>query len=183
MQNMLATLVPIPPPLVTKRSYISHLPTLLLHSCTLCSKSQAPHPGTRTPFDSCALSFQPFTHPMCARNSDGTGHVFDLVNIIPWLKCARVFIPSIPPTEQPHITRQHNNTHPITKKPLSPSDLITLHYSRKEASGELHDPISFKPFSEHSHIVAIAITGNVFLADSIKGGKDLVSEVPFKKCI
>ncbi|KAG6911523.1 hypothetical protein DXG01_011825 [Tephrocybe rancida] len=125
-------------------------------------KVQAPHPGARTPFDSCALSFQPFSHPVCARNSDGTGTVFDLVNIIPWLK-------------------QHNNTHPITKEPLLPTDLITLHYSRKEASGEIHDPISFKPFSEHSHIVAIATTGNVFLADSVKGGKDLVNEVPFKK--
>ncbi|KAG6832309.1 hypothetical protein H0H92_003542 [Tricholoma furcatifolium] len=124
-------------------------------------KAQAPHPGTRTPFDSCALSFQPFTHPVCARNKDGTGTVFDLVNIIPWLK-------------------QHNNTHPITKDPLTPTDLITLHYSRKEASGEIHDPISFKPFSEHSHIVAIATTGNVFLAESIKGGRDLISEVPFK---
>ncbi|KAJ7654940.1 cyclophilin-like domain-containing protein [Mycena polygramma] len=125
-------------------------------------KAEAPHPGTITPFDCCALSFQPFTHPVCARNSDGTGHVFDLVSIIPWLK-------------------QHNNEHPITKEPLSPTDLITLHYSRKEATGELHDPISFKPFSQHSHIVAIATTGNVFLAESIKGGKDLVSDVPFKK--
>lgn len=78
-------------------------------------------------------------------------------------------------------SRQHNNTHPITKEPLQPSDLITLHYSRKEASGEIHDPISFKPFSEHSHVVAIATTGNVFLAESIKGGKDLVNDVPFKK--
>ncbi|KAF8922691.1 cyclophilin-like domain-containing protein [Mucidula mucida] len=126
------------------------------------AKSEAPHPGTRTPFDCCALSFQPFEHPVCARNADGTGHVFDLINIIPWLK-------------------QHNNTHPITKEPLQPSDLITLHYSRKEASGEIHDPISFKPFSEHSHVVAIATTGNVFLAESIKGGKDLVNDVPFKK--
>ncbi|KAG7450638.1 peptidylprolyl isomerase-like protein 2 [Guyanagaster necrorhizus] len=126
------------------------------------AKQEAPHPGARTPFDCCALSFQPFSHPVCARNSDGTGHVFDLVNIIPWLK-------------------QHNNTNPITKEPLMPSDLITLHYSRKEASGEIHDPISFKPFSEHSHIVAIATTGNVFLAGSIKGGKDLVNDVPFKK--
>ncbi|KAG6841924.1 hypothetical protein C0991_005104 [Blastosporella zonata] len=125
-------------------------------------KAQAPHPGARTPFDSCALSFQPFSHPVCARNSDGTGTVFDLVNIIPWLK-------------------QHNNTHPVTKEPLSPDNLITLHYSRKEGSGEIHDPISFKPFSEHSHIVAIATTGNVFLAESVKGGKDLVNEVPFKK--
>ncbi|KAF7347931.1 Peptidyl-prolyl cis-trans isomerase-like 2 [Mycena venus] len=126
-------------------------------------KAETQHPGTITPFDSCALSFQPFTHPVCARNSDGTGTVFDLVNIIPWLK-------------------QHENTHPITKEPLNPTDLITLHYSRKEASGELHDPISFKLFSQHSHIVAIATTGNVFLAESIKGGRDLVSDVPFKKC-
>ncbi|KAG7099117.1 hypothetical protein E1B28_000990 [Marasmius oreades] len=125
------------------------------------AKTQA-HAAARTPFDCCALSFQPFTHPVCARNADGTGHVFDLVNIIPWLK-------------------QHNNTHPITKEPLTPADLITLHYSRKEASGEIHDPISFKPFNEHSHIVAIATTGNVFLAESIKGGKDLVNDVPFKK--
>lgn len=58
-----------------------------------------------------------------------------------------------------------------------------LHYSRKEATGEIHDPISFKPLSEHSHIVAIATTGNVFLAESIKGGMDLVAEVPFKKWV
>ncbi|KAJ8083902.1 cyclophilin peptidyl-prolyl cis-trans isomerase Cyp8 [Marasmius tenuissimus] len=125
------------------------------------AKAQAPA-AAQTPFDSCALSFQPFSHPVCARNTDGTGHVFDLVNIIPWLK-------------------QHNNTHPITNEPLAPADLITLHYSRKEATGEIHDPISFKPFNEHSHIVAIATTGNVFLAESIKGGKDLVNDVPFKK--
>ncbi|KAF8647909.1 hypothetical protein AX16_006441 [Volvariella volvacea WC 439] len=126
------------------------------------AKPEAPASGARQPFDCCALSFQPFTHPVCARNADGTGTVFDLVNIIPWLK-------------------QHNNTHPITKEPLAPTDLITLHYSRKEASGEIHDPISFKPFNEHSHIVAIAPTGNVFLADSIKGGRDLLADVPFKK--
>lgn len=50
-------------------------------------KQQAPHPGARTPFDCCALSFQPFDHPVCVRNSDGTGNVFELVNILPWLKC------------------------------------------------------------------------------------------------
>ncbi|KAF9496086.1 cyclophilin-like protein [Pleurotus eryngii] len=126
------------------------------------AKADPGHPGARTPFDCCALSFQQWTHPVCARNPDGSGNVFDLVNIIPWLK-------------------QHNNTNPITKEPLTPDDLIHLHYSRKEASGEIHDPISFKPFSEHSHIVAIAKTGNVFLAESIKGNRDLVADVPFKK--
>jgi peptidyl-prolyl cis-trans isomerase-like protein 2 len=78
--------------------------------------------------------------------------------------------------------RQHNDSNPITKEPLAPSDLITLHYSRK-TTGELHDPISFKPFSEHSHIVAIATTGNVFLADSIIGGKDLVNDVAYNKYV
>ncbi|KAI0080283.1 cyclophilin-like protein [Panus rudis PR-1116 ss-1] len=125
------------------------------------AKQEAPHPGSRTPFDCCALTFQPFENPVLARNPDGTGLVFDLVNIIPWLK-------------------QHNNTNPVTQEPLAPSDLIPLHYARKP-SGEIHDPISFKPFSEHSHIVAIATTGNVFLAESIKGGRDLVSDVRFKK--
>jgi len=80
------------------------------------------------------------------------------------------------------IQRQHNNTNPITKEPLAPNDLITLHYSRKP-SGEIHDPISFKPFSEHSNIVAIATTGNVFLAESIKGGKDLLEDIKFKKSV
>ncbi|KAL6310037.1 cyclophilin-like protein [Sparassis latifolia] len=125
------------------------------------AKNQGPPPSASTPFDCCALSLQPFTHPVCARNSDGTGFVFDLVNIIPWLK-------------------QHKNTNPITKEPLVPEDLITLHYAHKP-TGEIHDPISFKPFSEHSHIVAIASTGNVFLAESIKGGRDLVADVKFKK--
>lgn len=76
--------------------------------------------------------------------------------------------------------RQHNNTNPVTKEPLKPEDLIGLNYSRK-TTGEYHDPISFKPFSEHSHIVAIATTGNVYLAESIKGGKDLLDDVKFKK--
>jgi hypothetical protein len=40
----------------------------------------------RTPFDCCALTFQPWTHPVLARNQDGTGCVFELTNIIPWLK-------------------------------------------------------------------------------------------------
>ena len=68
----------------------------------------------------------------------------------------------------------------MTKESLKPEDLIKLNYSRK-TTGEYHDPISFKPFSEHSHIVAIATTGNVYLAESIKGGKDLLDDVKFKK--
>ncbi|QRW18602.1 peptidyl-prolyl cis-trans isomerase, cyclophilin-type protein [Rhizoctonia solani] len=128
------------------------------------AKQEGPHPGSRTPFDCCALSFQPFEFPVCARNADGTGTVFELTNIIPWLK-------------------EHNNTHPHTNEPLKPSDLIKLHYG-KNSSGALIDPITMKPLSEHSHIVAISTTGNVFLADSVSkfaGGRDLVADVAFKK--
>ena len=50
------------------------------------SKAEGLNPAAITPFDCCSLSFQPFSHPVCARNADGTGTVFDLTNIIPWLK-------------------------------------------------------------------------------------------------
>ncbi|KAF6766522.1 peptidylprolyl isomerase-like protein 2 [Ephemerocybe angulata] len=151
----------------SNKLYITHAEHSGLHGSHSSSigyraKQEAPTNGVAVPFDCCSLSFQPFNHPVCARNADGTGNVYDLVNIIPWLK-------------------QHNNTHPTTKEPLNPADLIKLNYSRKEATGEIHDPISFKPFSEHSHIVAIATTGNVFLAESIKGNRDLVADVTFKK--
>ncbi|KDQ06215.1 hypothetical protein BOTBODRAFT_141243 [Botryobasidium botryosum FD-172 SS1] len=128
------------------------------------AKAEGPLPGALVPFDCCAISLQPFSHPVCARNEDGTGTVFDLLNIVPWLK-------------------KHKNTHPITTRPLEPSSLITLHYSRN-ANGDYHDPITFKTFSEHSHIVAIATTGNVFLADSVSklaGGRDLLADVAFTK--
>ena len=50
------------------------------------SKLEGLNPAAITPFDCCSLSFQPFSHPVCARSADGTGTVFDLTNIIPWLK-------------------------------------------------------------------------------------------------
>lgn len=111
--------------------------------------------------------------------------MFDLLNIIPWLKYAP-FVQHLPPSIFLlfHSDREHKNTHPITGEPLQPSELLTLNYSRN-ANGELNDPVTFKVFSEHSHIVAIATTGNVFLYESVKqfsaSGKDLVSDVDFKK--
>jgi peptidyl-prolyl cis-trans isomerase-like protein 2 len=38
------------------------------------------------PFDCCALSLVPFTVPVAAREADNTAHVFDLVNILPYIK-------------------------------------------------------------------------------------------------
>jgi len=61
--------------------------SILISFTTRCSKEEGLNPARITPFDCCSLSFQPFSHPVCARNSDGRGNVFDLTNIIPWLKC------------------------------------------------------------------------------------------------
>jgi peptidyl-prolyl cis-trans isomerase-like 2 len=79
-------------------------------------------------------------------------------------------------------SRQHKNIHPITGQPLEPSSLIHLHYHRN-SEDQMHDPVSFKPFSEHSHIVTLATTGNVYTAESIKnmGGRDAIDDSPFKK--
>ncbi|KAG8940531.1 Peptidyl-prolyl cis-trans isomerase cyp8 [Tulasnella sp. 424] len=145
-------------------THAEHSGALGQHSSSSGYKGKAEEiPAYRTPFDCCALSLQPFQHPVCAINEDGTGTVYDLLNIVPWLK-------------------EHDNTDP-KGNPLKPSDLITLHYHRN-STNQLHDPVSFKPFSEHSHIVAIKTTGNVFLADSVgklAGGRDLVSDVAFTK--
>lgn len=72
----------------------------------------------------------------------------------------------------------------MTKEPVDPSSLIHLHYHRN-VDDQIHDPVSFKPFSEHSHIVALATTGNVYLAESVKnmGGRDAIDDSPFKKLV
>lgn len=65
---------------------------VLGHALTSANRKQeGTHRGAQTPFDCCSLSFQPFEHPVVARNADGTGNVFDLTNIIPWLKYACVY--------------------------------------------------------------------------------------------
>lgn len=118
----------------------------------------------RLPFDCCALSLQPWSNPVCSI-SDGT--IFELTNIIPFL-------------------RKHGVS-PATGVKLEPKDLVRLHFA-KNAKGKYHDPVSFKEFNEHSHIVAICPSGNVFSYDTIqqlnvkaKHMYDLVEDTPFTK--
>jgi peptidyl-prolyl cis-trans isomerase-like protein 2 len=54
--------------------------------------------------------------------------------------------------------------------------------------GEYHCPVTFKVFSDHTHIVAIMTTGNVYAYEAIdrlniktKHWKDLLSEEPFTR--
>ena len=115
----------------------------------------------RLPFNFCAVSLQPFAHPVCT--ADGT--IFDLTNILPWLK--------------------KHGTNPVTGLPMKSSELIKLNFAKND-EGEMVDPVTFKVFTDNTHIVALRITGNVFAWDTVerlnikaKMWKDLVSDEEF----
>lgn len=115
----------------------------------------------RLPFNFCAVSLQPFAHPVCT--ADGT--IFDLTNILPWLK--------------------KHGTNPVTGLPMKSSELIKLNFAKND-EGEMVDPVTFKVFTDNTHIVALRNTGNVFAWDTVerlnvkaKMWKDLVSDEEF----
>ena len=125
----------------------------------------------RLPFDCCSLSLRPAVKPMITRQ----GHVFDFINIIPWLK--------------------KYGTNPITGDPLSPKDLIsvTFHQNTNQAH---HCPVLYDLFTEQTHIVAIWTSGHIYSMRAINelclknksknsNGKfelqDLITNKPFTK--
>ena len=59
---------------------------------------------------------------------------------------------------------KHN---PVTGKALEAKSLTKLNFFKNPA-GDYHCPVLFKPFSKHSHIVAVKTTGNVFSYEVIK---------------
>ncbi|KAG1673499.1 RING-type E3 ubiquitin-protein ligase PPIL2 [Nymphon striatum] len=97
----------------------------------------------RLPFDHCALSLQPFEHPLCSTD----GVIFDLMNIVPFIKKYGI--------------------NPVDGKPLEAKSLIKLHF-HKNQEGNYHCPVLFKVFNENSHIVAIKTTGNVFSYEAVE---------------
>lgn len=117
----------------------------------------------RLPFDHCSLSLQPYEHPLCSPE----GHIFDLMNIVPYLK--------------------KYNLNPVTGKPLEAKALVKLNI-HKNAEGHYHCPVLFKEFNNNSHVVAIKTTGNVFSHEAVdqlnfktKNLKDLLCDEPFKR--
>jgi len=93
--------------------------------------------------------------------------IFDLTHIIPFLK--------------------RHGVDPATGEKMAPKDLTRLHFQRN-GDGEYHCPITLKVFNEHSHIVAIGTTGNVFSYEAVKEFNlkprflhDLVSDTPFTR--
>ncbi|KAK5167841.1 cyclophilin peptidyl-prolyl cis-trans isomerase Cyp8 [Saxophila tyrrhenica] len=117
----------------------------------------------RLPFNFCAVSLQPFEHPVCT--AEGT--IFDLTNILPWIK--------------------KHGTNPVNGQPLKSSELIKLNFSKNDED-EYVDPVTFKTFTDNTHIVALRNTGNVFSWDTVerlnikaKNWNDLVSDETFAR--
>ncbi|KAJ5101933.1 hypothetical protein NUU61_004155 [Penicillium alfredii] len=117
----------------------------------------------RLPFNFCSLSLQPFEHPVCTP----TGTIFDLTNILPWIK--------------------KHGTNPVDGSPLKSADLIKLTIAKND-DGEYVDPVTYKVLTDNTHIVALRNTGNVFAWDTverlnIKGKlwRDLVTDAEFTR--
>ncbi|KAF8249579.1 hypothetical protein K440DRAFT_201985 [Wilcoxina mikolae CBS 423.85] len=126
-------------------------------------QSKTSLPFKRLPFKFCALSLQPYENPVCT----DTGVVFELTNIIPWLK--------------------KHGTNPVSGEKLAYNELLKLNMHKNE-SGEFCDPVTFKVFTDNTHIVALKTSGNVFAWDTIerlnikaKLWRDLVSDDEFSR--
>ncbi|KAH8801682.1 peptidyl-prolyl cis-trans isomerase-like protein-like 2 [Xylogone sp. PMI_703] len=129
----------------------------------------------RLPFNFCAASLQPFKHPVCT--PDGT--IFDVEVISQWLA--------------------KHGTNPVNGQPLKEKDLIKLNFARNgdssaqdsttgDGQGDMVDPVTFKVFTDNTHIVAIrhGSEANVFAWDTVerlnikaKMWKDLVDDREF----
>ena len=70
---------------------------------------------------------------------------------------------------------------------MKSADLIKLKFAKND-DGEYVDPVTFKVFTDNTHIVALRNTGNVFAWDTVerlnikgKNWKDLVTDEDFER--
>ncbi|XWS41770.1 hypothetical protein CRYUN_Cryun17cG0111700 [Craigia yunnanensis] len=105
-----------------------------------------------------SLTFTPFELPVCTKD----GSVFDIMNIIPYIR--------------------KYGKNPVTGAPLKQEDLIPLTF-HKNSEGEYHCPVLNKVFTEYTHIVAVKTTGNAIKELNIKtkNWKELLTDEPFAK--
>ena len=75
----------------------------------------------------------------------------------------------------------------MSGQPLAASDLVKLHFHRN-TDGQYACPVLYKPFTQHTHIVAIKPTGNVYCYDAVKQMNlktnhlcDLLDDTPFTR--
>lgn len=94
-------------------------------------------------FDSCGLSLQPYETPVCSPE----GVLFDILNLFPYV--------------------QKHKKNPVTGAPMSTKDIIRLNMA-KNAEGKWHCPVTFKEFNDHTHVVAVKSSGNVYSWDAVE---------------
>lgn len=119
-------------------------------------------PFAKLPLHCCFLSLQPFDDAVGTRD----GAVFDVANIVPYIK--------------------RYGVHPVTGGKLEVSELIPLHFHR-DADGKIQCPVTFKVFTDNSHVVMNAVSGHVYSFDAVdqlnrktKNWKDLITSQQFK---
>mmetsp|Transcript_108621 Transcript_108621/g.324811 ORF Transcript_108621/g.324811 Transcript_108621/m.324811 type:complete len:546 (+) Transcript_108621:204-1841(+) len=125
-------------------------------------KERTRSPFARLPLHCCFLSFQPFENPVGTRD----GAVFDVAHIIAYIKRFGV--------------------NPVTGGKLEVGELVPLHFHRN-AEGKLHCPVTYKVFTNHSHVVANMASGHVYSFEAVeqlnrknKNFTDLITSKPFK---
>lgn len=106
-------------------------------------KDPATSPLPKLSFNYCPLSLQPIKDPVCA--PDGT--MFDIVNIVPFLK--------------------EFGKNPVTGKPLKIEELIRLTIHRDNENNMIC-PVSMKVFTDATKIVAIKTSGQVYAASTVE---------------
>lgn len=125
-------------------------------------KEKKRSPFAKLPLHCCFLSLQPFDKPVGTRD----GSVFDITNIVGYIK--------------------RYGKHPVSGGRLEVSELFPLKF-HKNADGGIHCPVTFKVFTNHSHVVVNCVSGNVYSFDAVdqlnrktKSFQDLITSQPFK---
>uniref|UniRef100_A0A8C6I7P8 RING-type E3 ubiquitin transferase n=1 Tax=Mus spicilegus TaxID=10103 RepID=A0A8C6I7P8_MUSSI len=95
------------------------------------------------------------------------GVVFDLLNIVPWLK--------------------KYGMNPSTGEKFDGKFLIKLNFA-KNSEGQYHCPVLYFVFTDNTHIVAIRTTGNVYTYEAVeqvnikaKNLRDLLTDEPLSR--
>uniref|UniRef100_A0A915KPW1 RING-type E3 ubiquitin-protein ligase PPIL2 n=1 Tax=Romanomermis culicivorax TaxID=13658 RepID=A0A915KPW1_ROMCU len=110
-----------------------------------------------------SISLQPFEYPVCSLN----GNIYDIANVVPFLK--------------------KFGRDPVTGEKCDSKSLITLRF-HKNRENAYHCPVTYRVFTNTSHVVAIRQTGNVYSYEAVeelnlksKNFRDLLTDDPFAR--
>lgn len=125
-------------------------------------KAKRRSPFAKLPLNCCGLSLAPFESPV----GTADGSIFDAQNITRYIKRFGV--------------------NPLTGAKLTVKELIPLHF-HKSAEDKIQCPVTFKVFTDFSHVVMSTVSGHIYSFDAVdqlnrktKNWKDLITSQTFK---